>query len=111
MSLIVSESTDGERGLNIDESKHILSGMNLLTTICHCLLGCIGFPINTFIAYAILKVEDLRSQTRYASFSVCSWPTFSLTYLYSTRWATTILLCHTAASECDFYVDYPTPFS
>ena len=45
--------------------KNLLTGMTLLTSVIHCFLGCVGIPINGFIVYAIVRVEELRNQTRY----------------------------------------------
>ena len=42
--------------------------MTIVTSLCHCVLGSIGIPLNGFIAYAIVSIDELRTQTRYVLF-------------------------------------------
>ena len=57
-SLAFIEESGGTR-------KNLLTGMTMTTCVIHCILGCIGIPLNRFAAYAIVTVDELRRQTRY----------------------------------------------
>ena len=57
-SLAFIEDSGGTR-------KNLLTGMTMTTCVIHCILGCIGIPLNGFAAYAIVTVDELRRQTRY----------------------------------------------
>ena len=58
--------TDEEGGLM--KSLHALTGTALFTSVGHCVLGCIGIPLNAFIVYVIITSEELRNQTRFVLF-------------------------------------------
>ena len=60
--------TLNDSGLTPSKNDSILSGMTIVTSLCHCVLGSIGIPLNGFIAYAIVSIDELRTQTRYVLF-------------------------------------------
>lgn len=50
------------------KKKNLLTGMTMVNSVIHCVLVCTGLLLNGFITYVIIRVKELRNQTRHVLF-------------------------------------------